>query len=870
MQESYNAAQVEQKWQRRWADKSVFAADDTRGKKVYIVEMLPYPSGRIHMGHVRNYAIGDAMARFARMRGENVLHPMGWDAFGMPAENAAIAHQRHPRDWTLQNIAQMRIQLQRLGFGYDWSREFATCDPDYYRHEQEMFLRMLEAGLAYRKNALANWCESCQTVLANEQVEDGLCWRCANPVSQRELAQWFLKTTQYAQELLDGLTELAGHWPDKVLNAQRNWIGRSVGAEVRFELQESVAGTSQISVFTTRADTLYGVTFLSIAAEHPLALQLAAGTERAADIEAFVKRLRHEHKAKRNVDDTHKEGKFTGRFAAHPLTGELIPIWIANFVLMDYGTGAVMAVPAHDQRDFEFATTYKLPIRPVIQPPGKPSPESMDEPYLDAGTMINSGPFDGTDSERGKERIAQLLQDQGLGKATVSYRLRDWLVSRQRYWGTPIPIIHCDKDGVVPVPREDLPVLLPLDVTIQGTGGSPLASHAAFLTTQCPKCKGPARRETDTFDTFVESSWYLHRYTTPHHAQGPIESSIARQWMPVDLYIGGDEHAVMHLMYARFWHKAMIDLGYLPKDTPREFAARLLTQGMVCHEVYFRTDPANPVHKTYYYPSDTAMRDGARVLKADGKPVEVGPVIKMSKSKNNLVDPDDLVATYGADTARLFVLFAAPPEGQVDWNEAGVEGMHRFLQRLWRFVQKHQQELTSSGIGSAPSDQAMSLRRVIHQTIERVTKDMSERLQLNTAVAAQMELLNALLAFTPTNVNDWSVAREGVHVLVRLLCPFAPHMAEELHAVLGGENLLILQAWPTSDPSALKQDIVEIPVQINGKVRAKLSVPATADQEQVMNAALADSRIAQQLQGKTISKTLYVPGRILTLVVTGS
>ncbi|MCB9709049.1 MAG: leucine--tRNA ligase [Myxococcales bacterium] len=864
MEDAYHADDIEKKWQRRWAEQNVFSAENDRDRKAYIVEMLPYPSGRIHMGHVRNYSIGDAIARFTRMRGQNVLHPMGWDAFGMPAENAAIAHHRHPRDWTLQNIAQMRAQMQRLGFGYDWEREFATCDPEYYRHEQEMFLRMLEAGLAYRKNALANWCESCQTVLANEQVEDGLCWRCSSPVSQRELAQWFLRTTHYAQELLDGLDELAGRWPDKVLNAQRNWIGRSIGAEVKFKLQNPVDGITEVAVFTTRADTLYGVTFLSLAAEHPLALRLAQGTETAERVAAYVHKLQHEHKAQRSVDDTHKEGIFTGRYAVHPLSGDLIPIWIANFVLMDYGTGAVMAVPAHDQRDLDFARTYDLPIRQVIAPPAH---ARSDEAYTGPGIMINSAGFDGTPSETGKTRITELLEMRELGRSTVSYRLRDWLISRQRYWGTPIPVIHCDRDGVVPVPLGDLPVTLPLDVTITQQGGSPLALHPSFVQVQCPKCQQPARRETDTFDTFVESSWYLHRYTTPHYADGPVDPIIAKAWLPVDLYIGGDEHAVMHLMYARFWHRVMIDLGYLPASTPREFAKRLLTQGMVCHEVYFSNDTDVHRAKTYHYPSETELRDGVRVLKDDGRPVEVGPVIKMSKSKNNLIDPDELVAKYGADTARLFVLFAAPPEGQVDWNDAGVEGMHRFLKRIWRYVYTNHDNLMHSRSQEETTPAAAALRRIIHQTIMRVTHDIAERLQLNTAVAAQMEMLNALLAFKPQTDADWAVAQEGIDVLLRLLAPFAPHVAEELHAVLGGKNLIATRQWPVADEAALQQDHVEVPIQINGKVRARIRVAIGATENEVRAAALKEPRVAEHLHDKQILKALYVPGRILTLVV---
>ncbi|QQR91758.1 MAG: leucine--tRNA ligase [Myxococcales bacterium] len=871
MQERYEAEKIENKWQKTWAEQKLFAANASEGPHAYILEMLPYPSGKIHMGHVRNYAIGDAVARHLHMQGKNVLHPMGWDAFGMPAENAAIAHGRHPNEWTRQNIDQMRVQLKRLGLSYDWSREFATCEPTYYKHEQAMFLRMLEKGLAYRDTALANWCESCQTVLANEQVEEGRCWRCSNEVVQKELAQWFIRTTAYAQELLDDLDGLEGRWPDKVLNAQRNWIGRSVGAEVQFPLETPSGDTKAISVFTTRPDTLYGVTFLSIAAEHPLATAFAQRSKDKANIEAFIQRLRQDHKSERSVDDTKKEGMFTGEYCLHPLTGEKIPIWIANFVLMDYGTGAVMAVPAHDERDFEFARVYDLAIKVVIAERADQNidPNSMKVAFTESGVLINSAELCGVDNESAKEKIIAQLQSKKLGKKTVNFRLRDWLVSRQRYWGTPIPVVHCAKDGIVPVDINSLPVELPLDVTISGDGGSPLAKHEGFLHTNCPRCGGPAKRETDTFDTFVESSWYFYRYMSPQYEKGPVDLEQAKHWLPVDLYIGGDEHAVMHLMYARFWHKMMIDLGYLSKECPREPTHRLLTQGMVCHEVYFRQNEANPTQKTYFYPKDTEIRDGARVLKSDGQAVQVGPVIKMSKSKNNLVDPDELIQSYGADTARLFVLFAAPPEGQVDWNEAGVEGMHRFLQRLWRLVRTHRDRLSPSFTPAkqASSDKAKELRRNIHQCIEKVSRDLGEKLRLNTAIAAQMELLNALSAFEAAHDDDYAVLNEGIHTLLRLLAPFAPHMCEELHALLGGEGLISSQAWPSLDSTALEQASFEIPVQINGKVRGRISIAPGTKKDEVVAAAKRDAKISAQLQGKDLIKTVYVPDRILTFVV---
>jgi leucyl-tRNA synthetase len=878
MDERYNPADIEPKWQKQWADSGVLQVDEkASGEKFYLLEMFPYPSGRIHMGHVRNYSIGDVLARHLRMRGKRVLHPIGWDAFGMPAENAAIERGRHPHEWTYTNIAQMREQLKKLGLSYDWTREIATCDASYYKHEQAIFIAMLEKGLAYRKHALANWCEHCATVLANEQVEDGMCWRCGNPVVQKAMAQWFLRVTEYAEELLAGLDTLAGNWPDDVREMQRNWIGKSFGAEVKFPLETPVAGEREIAVFTTRPDTLYGVTFMSIAAEHPLALELAKGSEREAEVRAFAEKIQLEHKVKKGADANDKRGIFTGRYCIHPLTAEKVPIWIANFVLMDYGTGAVMAVPAHDERDFEFAKEYQLPIKVVIRPEGKALESSqLTAAYVEPGLMMSSGPFDGTPSEEGKRKVTEKLAAEGKGRETISYRLRDWLVSRQRYWGCPIPVVHCETDGIVPVKLSDLPVELPSDVKLTGVGGSPLAKVDAFVNTACPKCGKPAKRETDTFDTFVESSWYFDRFTTPRYSEAPVKPDEARAWLPVDFYIGGKEHAVMHLLYARFWQRTMIDLGFLPKDTPREPFKKLLTQGMVCKEFYYLPAEDNPSHKVYLYPEETELRDldgrvGVRVRKTDGKEVIVGNVVKMSKTKRNIVDPDEIIGAYGGDTARVFMLFAAPPEGQVDWTTAGVEGAHRFLQRVWRLVRDRLPQLEGvkpyAAGGAALSAEAAEVRRSTHRTIQRVTNDLSERYQPNTAIAALMEHMNALQAFKGESPEDRAVVREGIETLLTLLSPFAPHLADELFERIGGKGALLTRAWPVLDESALHEATVEVPVQVNGKVRARLTIAKDASEEVVLAAAKANERIAQELAGKTLRKAIYVPGKIVTLVV---
>jgi leucyl-tRNA synthetase len=820
-QRRYDPAAVEEKWQRRWEESGTFAARrDTASKSFYVLEMFPYPSGKIHMGHVRNYSIGDVIARQRRMAGYRVLHPMGWDAFGLPAENAAIQHGVHPARWTAENIAHMRRQLRRLGFSYDWERELATCDPHYYRWEQLFFLRMLARDLAYRKRSLVNWCAQCGTVLANEQVVDGRCWRCDGPVSERELEQWFLRITAYADELLRDLDRLTG-WPERVVTMQRNWIGRSAGAEIRFPLE---GGDGSIAVFTTRPDTLFGVTFLSLAAEHPLIPTLMAGTSAAAAVDAFTAKVRGSSRDERT---TGKEGVPTGAFCLHPFTGARVPIWVANFVLMEYGTGAVMGVPAHDQRDFELARGHGLPVRVVIQPAGERlDPARMAEAYVDTGVLAESGEFSGLDSEVAKERIARALAECNLGGPTVSYRLRDWGISRQRYWGAPIPVVHCPQDGLVPVPEADLPVLLPEDVSLTGVGGSPLAAHETFVAVTCPRCGGRARRETDTMDTFVESSWYFARYCSPRNEAEPFDPAEVDYWLGqggVTRYIGGIEHAVLHLLYARFFTKVLRDLGFLALDEPFR---DLLTQGMV-------------------------IKDGA----------------KMSKSKGNVVDPDYLIERYGADTARLFCLFAAPPERDLEWSDQGVDGMSRFLGRLWRVVHALAERLPPPDAALPPALAPVDreLHRLTHRTIARVTDDVVNRLHFNTAIAAVMELLSGIADTADT--ADGAVLREAIDATLRLLAPFVPHVTSELWEAAAHADALDAAPWPIPDPTALLQETIELPVQVNGKVRGRVTVAADAPPDDVVAAALADEQVRTHLAGRPVRKQVVVPGRMVSLVV---
>ena len=881
----YDPASIEARWQAHWAEQKTFAVAEEAGDKpkFYMLEMFPYPSGKLHMGHVRNYSIGDVVARFKRARGFDVLHPMGWDAFGLPAENAAIKRGVHPADWTYSNIAVMRRQLQRLGFSYDWDREIATCDPSYYRWEQEAFLDLLEAGLAYKKGGMLNWCESCQTVLANEQVDaDGGCWRCANPVIQKELEQWYLRITRYAQELLDCLDSMGG-WPNAVTTQQVGWIGRSTGASIQFQLAgDPVEGSASIiEVFTTRPDTLYGCTFMSLAPEHPLTKRLAAGTEQEAAVNAFVDRMGRTDKADRTDAATEKEGVFVGRYAINPVNGREVPIYTANFVLADYGTGAVMAVPAHDQRDFEFANKYGIDKVVVVDPPGETTLDvaTMEEAFTEPGTMVNSGSHDGAGTEEGKASVIAELESLGRGEGTVNFRLRDWGISRQRYWGAPVPVIYCEHCGMVPVPRDQLPVVLPKDVKLDGAGGSPLARHEAFWRTTCPTCSGPARRETDTMDTFMESSWYYLRYCSPHYEGGMVDPALAERFLPVDMYVGGIEHAVMHLLYARFYTKAMRDLGRLgPIDEPFN---HLVCQGMVNHESY--KDPAGEwvTPTDIDIRSETVTEDGKETVvrravhKETGEPVTIGRVEKMSKSKLNTVDPETLIARYGSDTMRLFCLFASPPTKDLEWSDAGVEGAYRFIGRVWRLVTRSLDSLVDvqpyEGDGSGLGKEAVAIRRAVHQTIARVTVDVEERLQLNTAIAATMELVNTLYKFEASQSaaiaaggDVAAVFVEAIESVLRMLNPFAPHFTNELWERLGRPEALEDVPWPEADEAAAADDSVEIVVQIKGKKRANISVAADAEKEAIEAAAL--HAVAKWVGDAPPRRIIYVPGRLVNII----
>ncbi len=816
----YLFSEIEPRWQQRWADARTFeVTEDPARTKYYCLEMLPYPSGDIHVGHVRNYCITDVVARFKRMRGFNVLHPIGWDALGLPAENAAIKRGVHPEKWTRDNIAGMKRQLQRLGFSYPWSREVATCDPEYYRWNQWFFLRMLERDIAYRAKAAVNWCPSCQTVLANEQAEGGTCWRCHSQVEERELDQWFLRITAYQDELVDDMAQLPD-WPDRVLNQQRNWVGRSQGAEVEFPVDDG----SSLRVFTTRIDTIYGATFGVLAPEHPRVDALVAGNPEAI---AGVARLRSQDRRARQAGQVDKEGVFTGHYVTNPFNGERLPLWVGNFVLMGYGTGAIMSVPGHDQRDFDFARKYDLPVRPVIRPKDATGTDLPEMPFTsEDGVLINSGPFDGLTVERALARMAEHAREKGFGRAAVSYRLRDWLISRQRYWGTPIPVVYCEKDGVVGVPDAQLPVTLPPDAPFTGEGGNPLTKVPEFVNATCPRCGGPARRETDTMDTFVDSSWYFYRYLSPRKTDGPFDTTSVRYWFPVDLYVGGIEHAILHLVYSRFWTKVMRDLGLVTFDEP---VTRLFPQGMV--------------HK-------------------DGE--------VMSKSKGNTIAPDDIIGRYGADTLRLYILFVAPPEMALEWADEQIEGPHRFLQRLWRLVDRHADALKSENRAPIPADlpeSARALRRKVHQTIARVTEDIEERIHLNTAVAAMMELLNEVLK-READVAEGPlrpVLREAIESLILLLAPFTPHVCEEMWERLGRRFSVVDRNWPGASPEVAREDEVELAVQVNGKVRTRVTVPRDLGAEEVKARALA--AVGEHVAGKTVVNVVYVPGRLVNVVV---
>ncbi len=857
MEVRYNPGSVETRWQEKWEKEGLFkVSEDSAKEKYYVLEMFPYPSGKIHMGHVRNYTIGDAVARYKRMRGFNVLHPMGWDAFGMPAENAAIQHKTHPAKWTYENIDYMRAQLKSIGLSYDWDRELATCGPEYYRWEQKIFIEMFRKGLAYKKNSFVNWCPSCQTVLANEQVEAGLCWRCDNTVEQKELSQWFFRITSYAEELLADLDKLTG-WPEKVVAMQRNWIGKSIGCEIDFKIDGS---DKTIRVFTTRPDTLFGATFMSLAPEHPMVEQIVTD-DQGPEVKEFIEKVKKADRAQRMEGQLPKEGVFTGAYCINPVTGWKMPVYLANFVLVEYGTGAVMAVPAHDQRDFEFAKKYDLPIKVVIQPVvgaygNTPLlvAEEMTEAYVDAGVLVNSGDFNGLQNEDAKLKIADYLESKCIGKKSINFRLRDWGISRQRYWGTPIPIIYCDKCGVVPVPDKELPVALPHDVKFTGEGGSPLKDVSSFANVKCPDCGGDARRDTDTMDTFVESSWYFARYVDPKNDKGPFNKEKASYWLPVDQYIGGVEHAILHLLYSRFFTKVLRDLGYLNIGEPFK---NLLTQGMVCKETV-----KCPEHGWLFPEEVDVSGDKCRHC---GKKVEWGRIEKMSKSKKNVIDPDHLIKVYGADTARLFSLFAAPPERDLEWSEQGVEGAYRFLNRVWRMVYEFGSQ--QSAVSSQQSEKEKALKRITHKTIKKVTEDMS-RFHFNTAISALMELVNGVYSYTAEHKESKDKAlKEAIESIIILLAPFAPHIADELWEGLGNKGSLLNAKWPEYDPAAILDDEIVIVVQVNGKLRGKVTVPADATDDTVKAVALADEKVMEHTAGKEIKKVVVVPKKLVNVVV---
>ena len=824
----YDPAVIEPKWQARWAaDPGMYAAEPhSCGKpKYYVLEMLPYPSGQLHMGHVRNYSIGDALARHMWMRGYNVMHPMGWDAFGLPAENAALKNNTPPREWTLANIAAMKRQFQRLGMGFDWATEVTTCFPDYYRWNQWFFLRMYEKGLAYRKKSKVNWCPECATVLANEQVIDGRCWRHEDTiVEQRDLVQWFLRITAYAQELLDDLDKLEG-WPEKVRTMQRNWIGRSEGTEVEFGVENRA---EKIRVFTTRVDTIFGATSVQLAPEHPLVVAMSAED---AGLREQVAKLLDEQKKAREAGDIgaiEKHGIPTGKFAMNPYSGELVPIWVANYVLIDYGTGAIMSVPGHDERDFEFAKKYAIPIRRVI---GSADP-TADEPELpfvsENGVLVNSGEFSGLTCHEAQKKLQEIAKAKGFGEATVTFRLKDWGVSRQRYWGTPIPIIHCERDGIVPVPDDQLPVLLPENIEITQQGGSPLSKVSDFVNVTCPKCKGPAKRETDTMDTFVDSSWYFYRYTDANNPTAPFDSKTAQYWFPIDQYIGGVEHAILHLIYSRFWTKMMRDLGLVANSEPVE---RLFTQGMV-------------------------LKDGA----------------KMSKNRGNVVSPDEMVARFGADAARMYSLFAAPPDRDLDWQEDGVAGVSRFLGRVWRIVTRYAPVARAGEQTKVENPQGVALKllRKLHQTTAKITQDFEGRWHFNTCVAAIMELVNEIQgadAQLAAGEVPSPVMHELLRTVVLLMAPFAPFLTAELWEVLGEQGSVLRHPWPKSNPALAEEDEIEIPVQINGKLVSLVRVPAGSDAKTIEAAALSEEKVKVRTADKTVAKVIVVPGRAVNLVV---
>ena len=830
----YDPQRIEAKWQKTWEEQHAFRADDNDASrsKYYLLEMLPYPSGTLHMGHMRNYTIGDAVARYKRMCGYNVLHPMGWDAFGLPAENAAIKNGTHPRDWTNANIEEFRRVLRRFGFSYDWRREISTCEPEYYRWNQWFFLRMLERGIAFRKKSKVNWCPECATVLANEQVIEGFCWRHeTTQVEQKELEQWFLRITRYADALLDDMKQLQGGWPERVLVMQENWIGKSRGTRVRFDVS-GIDGLG-LEVFTTRVDTIYGASAIVIAARHPQVEKLLAGVRGRAAMEKQLKVMQGKSVKAADIATAEKEGFFTGRFALNPFSGERVPIWVANFVLAEYGTGAVMAVPAHDQRDFEFAEKYHLPVKIVIQPVAGPPLRSdrMNEAYTEYGRLVDSGPYNGLTSGQAIEKMNADAESKGFGKGETTYRLRDWGISRQRYWGTPIPVVYCEKDGIVGVPDDQLPVRLPENVALTGQGQSPLASDPAFVNATCPKCGGPARRETDTMDTFVDSSWYFYRYTDPHNAKAPYDQGKVRYWFPIDQYVGGITHAILHLLYSRFFCKVMRDLGLVNHDEP---IGRLFTQGMV-------------------------QKGG----------------VAMSKSRGNVVGAIEMADKYGCDTGRMYTLFAAPPEKDLEWSEQGIEGSARFLNRVYRLIDKHAGRLPvaavdlgqTTDLAKATAKEKILIRRT-HQTLKRVTNDFESRWHFNTSIALIMELVNELSAQEPLDQDVSPMILKRIFaVLVLMLSPMAPHIAEELWQILGNTTGISKQKWPAYREDLTREEQIEIIIQINGRLRGKILVEENLGEDETRERALGDARIAPLIAGKQVAKIIVVPKKLVNIVL---
>lgn len=830
MKERYDFKEIESKWQNYWYTKGLFESNmESKNKKYYVLEMFPYPSGEPHMGHVKNYVIGDVVARYKHSRGYNILHPMGWDSFGLPAENAAIKNQIHPAKWTQENIQKMKNTLLSMGISYDWRREISTCSPEYYKWTQWMFLQLYKNGLAYKKKAIVNWCPSCATVLANEQVVDSNCERCGATVTKKELSQWFFKITNYAQQLLEDMA-LLEEWPERVLTMQRNWIGRSEGAKVKF----TIAGSNKtISVFTTRPDTLFGVTFFVLSPEHSMVDQLVRGTDYEEEVKRFRDEFFKDNVSEKDLAITEKKGCFTGQYVINPLNQEKVPIWLANYVLMEYGTGMVMAVPAHDQRDLEFARKYNLPVRVVIQPENfQLTADNLVEAYDQEGIMVNSGQFNGLPSSKAKEMIIAYLEERGLGKREINYRLRDWLISRQRYWGAPIPIIHCPDCGMVPVPENDLPVYLPSDVDFKPTGLSPLQSSSQFLNTTCPQCGGKARRDTDTMDTFVCSSWYFLRFCSPHLNDKPFDKEELHYWMPVDQYIGGVEHAILHLLYSRFFVKALHDIGYLNFKEPFK---RLFTQGMVC-------------------------KDGAA----------------MSKSKGNVVTPKNIFNQYGVDATRLMILFASPPELDMEWSEKGMEGASRFLNRVWRMVRLYRRVFQENNQFIISHNQVAGkefkdLERKTHQTIKKVTVDIEERFHFNTAISAIMELVNELysfkIKFTQMNEKERLILKDTIENIIKLLSPIAPHFSEELWQETGHNQSIYLESWPEFNPHLLREEEVLIVVQINGKLRDKLMVVSDSSEEIIRKKAMELPKVQKWIAGKKIDNMIYVPGKLVNIVI---